>query len=162
MTNEGLEQAWLHRLVGEWIYEFSTSVDSDHANATATGKETVRSIGETWVLLENTGAGPDGSTSHSVTVLGFEPEKKRFTGSFVGTMVPMLFVYDGHLSEDKTSLILDTEGPAMNEGRAMDKYRDVMQVIDENNRESISMVLGSDGQWREFMRSRYRRTDVHQ
>ena len=36
----------------------------------------------------------------------------------------------------------------MTEGRKTDRYRDVIQVIDEDHRESLSMVLGSDGQWR--------------
>lgn len=160
MKKELSEQDWLHRLIGDWVYELSTADDSDHPEATATGTETIRSIGDTWLLVENKGKGSDGSTSHSVTMLGFEPGQSRFTGAVAGTSVPVLFVYNGELSEDKTSLVLETEGPAMTEGRATDRYRDMMHVIDESHRESISLVLGGDGQWREFMRSRYRRTEV--
>lgn len=157
MTNTNIQQTWLQQLIGEWTYEFSTAEDSDHPGASFTGTESVRPIGDTWMVAENKGRGFNGSASHSLMTLGYEPDKGRFTGSFAGTMVPVLFLYDGALTEDGTSLILDTEGPAMTEGRATDKYRDIIHILDENNRELIAQVLGDDGQWREFMSTRYRR-----
>lgn len=158
MTNRSIEQTWLQQLIGEWTYEFSTADSSEHPGFTATGTESVRPVGEVWIVAENKGRGSDGSLSHSIMTVGFEPEKARFSGSFVGTMVPVLFLYDGGLSSDGKSLILETEGPAMTEGRTTDKYRDISRIIDENNRELIAQVLGDDGQWREFMSTRYKRS----
>jgi hypothetical protein len=157
MTNPTVEQAWLQGLIGDWTYEFSTADSSDHPGATANGTEKVRPVGDVWIVAENEGVGSDGSVSHSITTIGFEPDKGRFSGSVVGTMAPVLFIYDGALSDDGTSLVLETEGPAMTEGRVTDKYRDVFRVIDDANRETIAEVLGEDGQWREFMSTRYKR-----
>ena len=89
--NDHLERTWLHRVVGDWTYHLTTANDSDYPGVTASGAD------------ENKGNSLDGSASHSVTVVGFEPSKGRFTGSVVATMAPVLFVLDGMLAENHTS-----------------------------------------------------------
>lgn len=144
---------WLSGLVGEWTYEFSTSEGS----YAATGTERVWAIGDNWIAAENKGLGSDGSPSHSLMTLGYNPENELFTGSFAGTMAPFLFIYEGDLSEDGKDLQLETEGPAMSVGREKDRYRDVLHAVDRDHRDFISEVRTEDGGWEEFMRTRYRR-----
>jgi hypothetical protein len=152
--------SWLLKLIGNWTYEFRTADNSDHPGITAKGTETVRPVGDVWVLLESEGTFSDASRSHSVTALGFEPAIDRFTGSVVSTTVPTLFVYDGHLSDDGLSLILETEGPAMTEGREIDRYRDIIQFTDDNTRTTSAQVLVENNcEWREFMMTRYIRVN---
>lgn len=155
--NRAMSQAWLRRLVGAWTYEFSTAADAGEPVATATGTERVRAMGDAWVVAETEGRSADGDASHSVTTIGFDRAKGRFTGAVAGTMAPFLFVYDGALSEDGRSLILETEGPALAEGRATDRYRDVLTFEGDDARVSRALVLEADGAWREFMSTRYRR-----
>jgi hypothetical protein len=157
MSKAAVNEAWLQQLVGDWTYAFSTADDSDHPGATASGTEIVRAVGDVWVMIENRGAAGDGSTSHSVTTLGFEPAKSRFAGSVVGTAAPVLFVYEGQVSEDGRSLVLETEGPSMTEDREIDRYRDIIRIIDKNTRETSAQVLSGEGEWREFMSSRFQR-----
>lgn len=146
------EVDFLKRLIGEWRYTFSLSEGA----YTASGVEKIWPVGD-WIAVENKGSGSDDDTSHSVTLLGFDPEKGRFTGSFAGTMTPHLFIYHGSLADDGASLPLETEGPALTEGKKTDRYRDVLVVIDANRRDTVSQVLEADGTWREFMRWRYER-----
>jgi hypothetical protein len=157
MEKQKVEPTWLRQLIGEWTYSFSAGESSGHPGETAEGTESIRAIGDTWIVAENKGNGSDGSTSHSVMTLGYEPSKARFTGAIAGTMAPVLFIFEGCLGEDSKSLLLETEGPAITEGRATDKYRDVIRLLDENTRELIAEVLDGKGQWREFMRTRYQR-----
>lgn len=154
-TNGGA--AWLQQLVGEWTYSFRTADDSEYPGATATGTETVRAVGEHFVVVENDGCADDGTLTRSVTLLGYEPDNGRFSGALAGTAVATLFVYDGRLSEDARSLLLETSGPAMTEGNATDRYRDLLQWVDENTRFTAAEVF-LDGAWKEFMRTTYRRT----
>lgn len=153
-TNSGT--AWLQRLVGEWTYSFRTADDSEYPGATATGMEIVRAVSDQFVVIENDGSAGDGTVTRSVTLLGYEPDNNRFTGAVAGTAAAMLFVYDGKLSEDGRSLLLETSGPAMTEGNTTDRYRDVLQVIDGNIRSTAAEVF-QDGGWKEFMRTTYRR-----
>lgn len=153
----GAKSSWLRRLIGTWTFELATADDSDHPGFTATGTEMVRAVGDVWVAIENQGAGGSGDASHSVTLLGYESEADRFTGAVAGTAVPKLFVYEGRLDDDGRSLMLETSGPAMTNGREVDRYRDVIHIEDENARTTSSQVLGEDGAWREFMSARFRR-----
>lgn len=146
------ESDFLRQMVGDWRYAFAMT-DGTYS---ATGTEKVWSIGD-WIAAENRGEGSDGETMHSLTVLGFNPDTGRFGGSFAGTMTAHLFVYDGVLGEDGATLPLETEGPAIAEGKASDRYRDVLTTIDADHRDIISQVLEADGTWREFMRWRFER-----
>ena len=150
-------QQWLWQLVGEWTYELRTADDSDHPGVLIEGTESVRAIGDTWIVSENKGKTSDGDDSHTITIIGYEPEKKRFTGAVAGTAVPTLFVYDGSLGEDGTALMLETEGPAMSEGNDIDRYRDIICIVGHGDRETIAQVLAVNGEWREFMRTKYHR-----
>ena len=149
--------AWLQQLLGEWTYTFRTADDSDHPGATASGAETVRSISEHFVAVENTGRSDnDDQSSHSITLIGYEPDAERFTGAVAGTAVPSLFVYAGALSTDGQSLLLETDGPAMTEGQTTDRYRDVICILDADHRYTAAEVW-QQGHWKEFMRTVYTR-----
>jgi hypothetical protein len=154
MSDADTKLAWARKLIGEWDYEFRTDDDSEHPGATATGSESVRAIGDHWLVLENVGKSDDGSTSHSVTLLGYDPAKDRFSGAVAGTAVPALFVYDGELVEGGQALVLQTEGPAMTEGRETDLYRDVFHLVDNDHRFTAAEVY-QDSEWKEFMRTQF-------
>lgn len=156
MGDNQAQLAFLQSLIGDWSYQFSTADDSDHPGATATGTETVRAVGTNFVFAENVGKGNDASGSHSVTVIGYEPDHALFTGSVAGTAVDQLFVHEGKLSDDGRSLLLQTEGPAMTPGRETDSYRDVLELHDKDCRVTRAEVL-VDGEWKEFMRTEYTR-----
>jgi hypothetical protein len=105
MSDADNKQQWLQRLIGKWTYTLRTATDSDQPGATAAGTEIVCAIGDLWVLEENKGIGPEGEASHTVTTISFDRGKGRITGAVIGTMTPHLFIYDGELSEDATSLV---------------------------------------------------------
>jgi hypothetical protein len=148
--------AWLQQLIGEWRYTLRTADDSEHPGFVAKGTEVVRRIGDHFVAIENSGPSDDGSSSHAVTLVGYEPASGRFSGAVAGTAVPKLFVYDGALADDGRSLLLETEGPAMTEGQTTDRYRDVFRVDDEDHRSTAAEVWDG-GAWKEFMRTDYER-----
>ena len=149
--------AWLQQLLGEWTYTFRTADDSDHPGAVASGSEMVRPIGEHFVAVENTGGSDDDDqSSHSLTLIGYEPDTERFTGAVAGTAVPSLFVYTGALSADGQSLLLETEGLAMTDGQTTDRYRDVICIVDADHRYTAAEVW-QEGHWKEFMRTVFTR-----
>ena len=157
MNANGTEQVWLQQLIGEWDSILSMDAAPAGAEPAAVGTERVWAIGESWIISENRSKGSDGAASHTVTLIGFEPAKGRFTGGVAGTMAPVFFPYDGALSDDGSELHIETEGPALTEGKASDRYRDVFRVIDADSREVIAQVLDDDGTWRDFLRTRFRR-----
>ena len=90
--------------------------------------------------------------------LGFDPLKKRFVGSFIGSMMSNLWIYDGELDADKTALILSADGPSFTDPTKVAKYRDTIAFLSDDHRTLTASVQGDDGSWKEFMLAHYRRT----
>jgi hypothetical protein len=151
------EHRWLQKLIGEWTYESEMPAEPGQPSQKMTGNERIRAIGEIWVQGEGTGQMADGTPATSQITLGYDPAKKRFVGTWLGSMMHHLWIYDGELSADERKLILTSDGPSMTEEGKMAKYRDVIELKNENLRSQTAFVQGDDGQWKEFMTMDYHR-----
>jgi hypothetical protein len=90
--------------------------------------------------------------------LGYDPQKKAYVGTFVGSMMTNLWVYEGQLDASGTVLTLDTEGPGMGADGKPAKYRDIIEIKSSDQRVMTSEMLGEDGKWRRVVTANYRRT----
>jgi hypothetical protein len=152
------EHAWLQRLVGEWTHEMASMDGQDQEPGTLGGVETVRALGEAWVLAEGHGQMPDGAPTRTMMTLGFDPAQRCFVGTWIGSMMNHLWVYRGTLDADQRVLTLSAEGPAFDgPPGTMAQYRDVIEIVDDNERLLHGNVQGADGKWVRFMTARYRR-----
>ena len=152
------EHAWLQRLVGEWHGEGEANMGPGKPAERFEVDESVRAIGDVWVQGEGRGKTPDGAPSLTIVTLGFDPERKRFTGTFIGSMMTYLWIYDGELDPGERILTLNAEGPGMaGEGRMMVKYQDVVEPRSADHRILTSQMLMPDGTWNRFMTVHYRR-----
>lgn len=151
------EHQWLHKLIGEWTSECEASMGPDQPVQTFRGTETVRSLGGIWTLGESQGEMPDGDVMTTLMTLGYDPEKKRFVGTFIGSMMTYLWIYDGELNEAETALTLNAEGPDFTQPGKTAKYKDVIEFKSDDHRVLSSSALGDDGEWHEFMTAHYRR-----
>lgn len=151
------EHQWLKKLVGEWAYETEAIMGPDQPPEKSTGTENVRSLGGLWVLAEGQGEMPGGGTATTMMTIGYDPQKQRYVGTWVGSMMTYLWLYDGELDPSKNVLTLNSEGPAMSGKDKMAKYRDVIEFKSDDHRVMISHVLSDDGKWHHFMTVNYRR-----
>lgn len=151
------EHLWLRRLVGEWTYEFEASMGPDQPVEKFTGTETIRSLGDLWFVGEGTAPMPGGGEGTTMITLGYDPQKGRFVGSWVGSMMTHLWVYDGELDEAEKVLTLHAEGPDMADGDKTVQYKDVVELRSDDHRVLTSHALGDDGEWHQFMEAHYRR-----
>ena len=150
------EHEWLHKLVGEWTYEFEAQ-EPDKSPEKLTGTETVRSMGGIWVLCEGQGEMPGGGIAVNLITLGYDTEKKHFVGTFIGSMMTSLWVYDGWLEAGEKVLTLEAHGPSFTGDGTISKYHDVIELQDSDHRTMTSSVLGEDGQWQQFMKMTFQR-----
>ncbi|PCC74250.1 Protein of unknown function [Nannocystis exedens] len=149
------QHQWLQQLVGEWTYETEASTDPGPGGA-GRGRETVRALGPLWIVAEGRGPMPEGGEGLTLMTLGYDPQQERFVGSWVGSMMPMIWVYEGSLEAGGRILNLDSEGPAMS-GVGCGKYRDVIEIVSDDHRIFSGNALQPDGSWRPLMRTHYRR-----
>ena len=151
------EHEWLQKLVGEWTYESECSMEPGKPPEKFSGSETVRSIGGLWILCEGRGEMPGGDTATTLMTLGYDPQKKHYVGTWVGSMMNYLWIYNGSLDADEKVLTLNAEGPnCMDEGK-LAKYRDVIEIKSDDHRVLTPHMLGDDGEWRPLMTANYRR-----
>jgi hypothetical protein len=152
------EHQWLQKLVGEWTSEAEAMMEPGKPSETCKGTESVRSLGSLWILAEGQGEMPGGGAATMLLTLGYDPQKKRFVGTWIGSMMTHLWVYDGALDAAERVLTLEAEGPSMAAPETkMAKYRDVIEFKSDDHRVLTSHMLGEDGKWHEFMTAHYRR-----
>jgi len=157
MAEPQKEHEWLQKLVGEWIYESEATMEPGKPPNRFSGTENVRSLGGLWILAEGQGEMPGGGTATTMMTLGYDPQKKRFVGTWVGSMMTYLWVYDGELDAAERVLTLNAEGPSMATEGKIEKYKDVIEFKNDNHRVLTSRMLGDDGKWHGFMTANYRR-----
>jgi hypothetical protein len=150
------EHRWLQKLVGEWTFEGEANCGPDQPPAKSSGRETVRSIGGLWVFSEATGTMPDGDPATMLLTIGYNPGTQRYIGTWVGSMMPHLWVYDGEVDPAGKKLSLYATGPKFT-GEGTAKYCDAIEWVDDNHRIFTGSVQGDDGQWTTFMTSHYYR-----
>jgi hypothetical protein len=151
------EHAWLQQLVGEWTSEMECVMGPDQPPMQTKGAETVRSIGGLWTVGEGRGDTPDGTPATSLMTLGYDPQKQRFVGSFVASMMTHQWLYEGTLDASGKVLTLDTEGPSFAGDGSMTKYQDVIEIKSADHRVLTSRALGPDGTWNQFVTAHYHR-----
>jgi hypothetical protein len=152
------EHQWLQKLVGEWTSEAECAMGPDKPPETFKGTETVRSIGGLWTVGEGRGEMPGGGAATTmIMTLGYDPVRKRFVGTFIGSMMTHMWVYDGQLDAAGKVLTLDTEGPNFAVEGQMAKYQDIIEFKSDDHRVLSSRTPGPDGQWHTFMTAHYRR-----
>ncbi len=153
------EHAWLQRMVGEWKMEGECVMGPDQPPMKSTGVETVRSVGGLWTIGEGKGEPPGGGDLvTSYLTLGYDPQRKKFVGSFVASVMTHLWIYEGSLDAAGKVLTLDCKGPTFAGDGSMAEYQDIFEIVDDNTRTLSSQVKGPDGTWQRFMTARYTRT----
>lgn len=157
-TSPAPQHAWLKKLVGEWSYESECGAGPDQPAAKVHGTESVRLLGDLWVICESRGQMPDGNSMSALMTLGFDPAKNKFVGTWIGSPMANLFVYEGILSPDQRVLPLDTTGPSFTDPAKTAHYQDVIEFTPEGHRLFWSQVRQDDGSWQKFMTARYTRT----
>jgi hypothetical protein len=151
------EHRWLEKLVGHWTFENEAVMAPGEAPVKFTGTEVVRSLGGLWTIGEGQGEGPGGGLHKSIMTLGYDPAKKRFVGTFIGSMMTHLWLYEGALDSAGRVLTLDSDGPNFS-GDGIARYQDLIEFVDDNHRILGSRVQQSDGTWNHFMTAHYYRT----
>lgn len=151
------EHQWLQKLVGDWVSEAEMEMGPDQPKERTTGSESVRSLGGLWFVAEGEGEMPGGGHATMVMTLGYDPQRGRYVGTWIGTMMTHLWVYDGELDAAQRVLTLNSEGPDMAGEGKMARYRDIIEFVSDDHRLLRGQVLRDDGTWHEFMVAHYRR-----
>jgi Protein of unknown function (DUF1579) len=151
------EHQWLQKLVGEWRYEGEATMEPGQPPSKFEGSESVRSLGGLWILAEGQGEMPGCGAATTLLTLGYDPQRRRYVGTWIGSMMTHLWLYDGALDAAGRVLTLNAEGPSMAAEGKIARYKDVIEFKSDDQRVLTSHMLGEDGEWHGFMTAFYRR-----
>jgi Protein of unknown function (DUF1579) len=157
MPEPQAEHDWLRQLVGEWTVELEMAMGPDMPTEKSTGTERVRTIGDVWIVAEGEGPMPGGETANVMLTLGYDPAKGNFVGTFIGSMMTNMWVYEGKLDAANNTLTLEAEGPSMAGDGTLSVYRDVIELKSNDHRVMTSSAPGPDGEYVSFMTQTARR-----
>ncbi len=145
-------------LAGEWSMEHRCDMGNGQPQVVAKGRVTGRSLKGMWCLLECFG---DPTEQHpeswgSLFTLGFDSTKSAFVGTFIGSMMNNLWLYEGQLDSSGKVLVLNTTGPKC-DGTGTASYRDKFEVVNDNLWILRSEVLEDSGTWKQFLEGHHHR-----
>jgi hypothetical protein len=150
------EHAWLQQFVGEW--KTRGTMAGAEGQPPLEGREQVRSLGDYWILSEVSGTMPGGGRMSAVMTLGYDPERKRFVGTWIDSVTTHMWQYEGTLDASGKVLTLETEGPDFENPQKTTRFRDVLEFHDKDHKALRSLMQAPDGTWTEFLRTDFTRT----
>jgi len=153
------QHTWLKQLIGDWTCNARCAMP-DGSTSITTAQETVRQIGDLFIVAELTGETPGSDQPlSSMLTLGFDPDKDKFVGTWIGSPMPQLIAYEGTLSEDNKTLTLDCQAPGYDDPSETKNYQDVLVIKSPDEREFHSQLQNDDGSWNRFMTCTYTRVN---
>jgi hypothetical protein len=147
------EHGWLEQLVGNWTFEHQCQMP-DGSSTSTSGKMNCRFLGKLWLICESSGQSASDDQWSSIMSLGFDSNKQRFVGTFLGSMMDFLWIYEGSLDAARKRLSLESDGPAF-DGSGTCKYCDSIEIISPDEWLFESAMKTPEGTWVKFMTGRH-------
>jgi hypothetical protein len=116
-----------------------------------------RMIGEFWVVNEMKG-NDQNLPMHGLQTIGYDPQKEKFVGTWVDSMMNHLWIYEGQFDDTGKKLTLEAEGPNFMADGKLTKFRDAYEFDTPDHIIITSSMLGEDGKWVSFMTGEAKRS----
>jgi len=151
------QHRWLLQLVGNWTFEGDADIAPGEPPFHSTGTQTVRALGDLWILAEGESEMPGGGLGRTIITLGYDSAQGRYLGTFVGSMMTHLWIYDGAFDDASQTLTLTAEGPAMDDSGGTATYQDIIELKSPDHYIFRARIRDAEGNWTQFMTAHYRR-----
>jgi hypothetical protein len=85
----------LDHLVGKWTSESECIMGPDQPPIKTAATAVGRSLGGMWIMLETESESPEGGSWNSVITLGYDSQKSQYVGTFIASMMSLMWLYTG-------------------------------------------------------------------
>ena len=144
------EHQWLQQFVGDWVAESKGTAGPDQPEMESKGKMKTRSIGGMWVINE-INAEMTGVTMTGVQIIGYDPARKKYVGTWIDSMTNYMWTYEGTVDATGKKITLEADGPNFITAGKTTKFRDEYEFKTADQIIATSSMLGEDGKWVTFM-----------
>lgn len=152
------QHQWLERFAGEWVTQSEGSMGPDQPPMQCEGTMSSRMLGGFWVVNEMQGD-VMGAPMTGLQTIGYDPEKKKYVGTWVDSMTNLLWQYEGTVDESGKKLSLLAEGPNMMAAGKTTQFEDAYEFKTPDHILVTSSILGEDGKWIVFMKGDMKRKE---
>jgi hypothetical protein len=162
MPKPGKEHEWLRQFEGTWAGDLDMLIDpmdpGKKLDKPLKSKmtESTTMLGGWWAMPVVKGE-MMGETFEGRGQYGYDAEKKKYIGTWIDSMMPHLWLYEGSLDASGKTLTLEAKGPDCLDPTRMVKYRDVHEFVDRDTRR-MSSAIEREGKWVPIMRGELKRT----
>lgn len=150
------EHQWLKKLVGAWDADVEMFMQPGCPPEKIRGTERVRAIGDFWISTENIGSFM-GKPFTGCLTLGYDPEARKFVGTWIDSMTSRLWLYEGELDASGKTLTLNTEGPSPESPGKLAKFTETITLKSRNHKSFSSSMRAKSGKRVTMMTVDYRR-----
>lgn len=150
------EHDFLKQFTGEWKVVAECAPEPGKDPVKCEGTESAKMLGGFFLVSESE-SDMMGMAVKSVLTIGFDPEKKKYVGTFLCSMDGTLWNYVGSVDETGKKLTLETEGPIPFTPGKRAKFREALELKDKDHKEFTSQMQGDDGKWTEIVKMTYTR-----
>lgn len=148
------EHELLKQFAGDWGFTAETVPVPGQESMKCKGKESAKMVGGFW-YVSNAEGDMMGMPVTNLLTLGYSPEKKKYIGTFVCSMDGTLWQYEGAMDESGKKLTLETEGPSMMEPGKKCKFREVLELKDNDHKTFTSSMQDDKGNWVKIVTMEY-------
>jgi hypothetical protein len=145
------EHQLLKKFVGQWEADNRTVPEPGQPEMECKGESTAKMIGDLWVTIELQ-ADMQGTKIHALQTIGYDPEKKKYVGTWVDSMINHLWKYEGTYDKTTNVLVMEAEGPNMMEPGKVASYRDSFEFKSPDHIIGTSSMKDDKGEWVVFMK----------
>lgn len=151
-----MEHEWLKKFAGEWETESEMPGAPGEPAMKCKGTMNARMLGGFWVVSDYKGD-IMGTTMTAVQTIGYDPQSKKYVGTWVDSMLNHLWKYEGTVDAAGKTFALEAEGPNFTTPGKTAKFRDAYEFKSADHIYMTSSMLGDDGKWVTFMTGNIRR-----
>lgn len=147
------QHAWLEKFAGNWE-SVSTIQPPGEKEMKVKGTEVARMVGGFWLVSENS-SDMMGMPYTGIMTLGYDPKSKTYVGTWIDSMGDFLWQYKG--SVEGNTLTLLAEGPCPMRPGEVSKFKETVELKDENHKVFTSSIQEEDGSWTQMLKIEYTR-----
>ncbi|MEM7313075.1 MAG: DUF1579 family protein [Planctomycetota bacterium] len=145
---------WLKQFEGTWA-----NIPDDPNSGVENATVSARLIGQNWLVNVHR-ADFAGMKFEAIQTLGYDKKKKLFVGTWVDSMMKFRWEYTGSLDKSGKKIILNADGPDMQNAEIMREYRDTYEFKSKDEILATSQMKNPEGKWNTFMTATFKR--LHQ
>ena len=146
----------LQKLIGEWTCEGELNMGPGVPPEHCTGNAVVRAVGDNWVVMEITNK-MQGVEMTGILTVGYDSKKQQHVGTWIDSVNPTMYMYEGSLNDSGNILALHTEGPSPADATKKAKMRDQFEIVDADHLLMTSAMETAAGEWFVFSTAKFSR-----